>query len=149
MAAIEMLTMANHAEAHRGMLYLSGAGWDNAVIGFGPDGGPSVPFHFGIGVSVLVPWTETNRPRRLELRIEHEDGGEPLVNLDGEIQVGRPVGIREGTDQRAVLAVSGELQFPRQGGYRLVARVDDSTRTYSFRVQNAGQLENPPIQAAG
>jgi hypothetical protein len=147
-AEIEMLTLANHAEAHNGLLYLSGAGWDIAVLPFAP-GGQSVPFHFGIGVSVLVPWTETNRPRRLELRIEHEDGGEPIVRIEGQIQVGRPVGIHEGADQRAVLAVGGETQFPRPGGYRLVATLNQRSRTYSFQVRNAAEEGAPPMQAAG
>jgi hypothetical protein len=142
LAQIELLTLANHAEAHEGLLYLSGAGWDVAGIPFAR-GGQSVPFHFGVGVSVLVPWTETNRPKRLELRLEHEDGGEPVMKIDGEIQVGRPVGIREGADQRAVLAVSGETQFPRPGGYRLLASLDSSMRTYSFQIRDAAPDDRP------
>ena len=77
MAEVEFVILANHAEAHNGLLYLSGAGWNDAALGFTTEG-TSTPLHFGVGVSVLVPWTETNRKHHLQVRMEHEDGGEPL-----------------------------------------------------------------------
>ena len=72
MATIEMLTLANHAEAINGLLYLSGAGW-NRITRTYPENGEPNPHHFGIGVSVLVPWTEANRKHRLALWIEGVD----------------------------------------------------------------------------
>lgn len=149
MAEIEFMTLANHAEAHNGLLYLSGAGWTDAHVQFMGDS-PSVAFHFGAGVSVLIPWTQTNRPLMFELRVEHEDGGEAIIQLGGELQVGRPVGVPEGIDQRAVFAISGELQFPRPGGYRLVGVLNGRpTRTVPFRVHNTANQRQPPLGAAG
>jgi len=143
MAEIEFVIVANHAEAHNGLLYLSGAGWNEAALGFSPEG-PSTALHFGIGVSVLVPWTETNRKHHLQVRMEHEDGGEPLFRADGDLEVGRPPSVHHGADQRAVLAIDGIAQFPRAGGYRLVAQVSEGKmRTVSFRVRNLGVLSFP------
>jgi hypothetical protein len=149
MAEIEFMTLANHAEAQNGLLYLSGAGWTDAHVSFSADGA-SVPFHFGAGVSILVPWTQTNRPLTFEIRVEHEDGGDPLIQLGGELQVGRPVGIPEGSDQRAVFALGGELQFQRPGGYRLVGVLNgEPTRTVSFRVHDAAPQGRSLLGATG
>jgi hypothetical protein len=133
MPTIEMLTVANHAEAVNGLLYLSGAGWDRVTRRY-PTGGKPRPHRFGIAVSVLIPWAEANRRHRLSLWVESEDGGDPLVKVDGKLEVGRPPGVPEGSDRRAVLAVEATVEFPRPGGYRIVGEVGGNTRTYSFFV---------------
>lgn len=133
MAEIEILTLANHAEAINGLLYLSGAGWNRHARRYG-EGSPPPVHHFGIGVSVLVPWIEANRKLRLALWIEHEDGGDPLFRAEGELEVGRPPGVPEGSDLRTVLAVDAIVQYPTAGGYRLVAEVDGQRRSCGFIV---------------
>lgn len=149
MAEIEYAILANHAETHGGLVYLQGGGWTDANVVFPPEG-PSSPLHFGIAVSVLVPWTETNRMHRLQIRIEHEDGGPPIIQAEGELEVGRPPDAQQGADQRAVLTINTITQFPKPGGYRLVAKVNNSKlRTVSFRVRNQHQLPFlPPAEAA-
>lgn len=134
MAEIDLLTVANHAEALNGMLYLAGAGWTDLRRPIGPDGRP-VSSHLGIGVAVAVPWGETNRKLRLVIRIEDEDGL-VLMSADGNLEVGRPPGIPQGVDQRAVLAVDANIAFPKAGGYRVVAELDSHLRTVSFRVHD-------------
>ncbi|MEK7252536.1 MAG: hypothetical protein AAB198_04730 [Actinomycetota bacterium] len=134
MATIEMLTLANHVEAINGLLYLSGAGWNRVTRRY-PKGGVPTPHNFGIGVSVLVPWTEANRKHHLSLRIEDEDQHEqPLLRVNGELEVGRPAGVPEGSDLRAVLASQATLQFPSAGGYRVVADLNGESRNYGFIV---------------
>lgn len=133
MPTIEMLTMANHAEAVNGLLYLSGTGWDRLTRRY-PAGQKPRPHHFGIGVSILVPWIEANRKHGLSLWIEDEDGGEPLIRVEGELEVGRPPGVPEGSDRRAVLAVDATVEFPSPGGYRLVGEIGENRRTYGFYV---------------
>ncbi len=134
MAEIDLLTVANHAEALNGMLYLSGAGWTDLRRPVDPQG--QVPAsHFGVGVSVVVPWNETNRKLQLVIRIEDEDGG-PLMSVEGELEVGRSPGLPQGIDQRAVLAVDANLVFPHAGGYRVIAELEGKRRSVSFRVHD-------------
>lgn len=145
MAEIEFVTLANHAEAQNGLLYLSGAGWNEAFVGFAEDG-HSRPFHFGVGVSVSVPWTETNSRHRMEVLLEHEDGGDPLFSVTGDFEVGRPAGLPQGADQRTVFAFTGQARFPLAGGYRLRAILDNShSRSVSFRVR---AQDGPSMEAA-
>ena len=136
MPLIENLLLANHVESLNGLLYISGGGWTDltrpVLAGEAPP-----PTHLGVGMSVLVGWTETNRRHHVLVYIEPEDSGEPLLRAEAELEVGRPPGAVEGADQRAALAFSGEVVFPIAGGYRLVAELGDSeTRSVSFRVHD-------------
>lgn len=141
MPEIEYLLLADHAEAANGKLTVMGAGWTDAWRVRVPDA-PIPITHFGIGVSVLVPWTETNRPHHLVLRIEHEDGATEIGAIETDLEIGRPPGLPHGSDQRAVLAVNADIQFPLEGGWRVAARLGEQTKTASFRVH-----DNPPAAA--
>ncbi len=141
MAEIEYMLLANHAEAVNGLLHVLGAGWTDQWRGRQPPDVPPPLTHFAIGVSVLVPWTETNRPHHLILTIESEDGSE-LGRVEADLEIGRPPRIPVGSDQRAVLAINVNIQFPGPGGYRVVARLGEQTRSGSFRVHD----EVPPGQ---
>jgi hypothetical protein len=133
MPAIEYVTLANHAEAINGLLYLQGAGWTDMRPPVGPDEAFQI-VHFGIGLSVLVGWNETNQRFPLVVDLTHEDGGDPLVHAEGQIEVGRPPGVTHGQDLRSVLAINAQIQFPRAGGYEVRAAIQDQTRSVSFRV---------------
>lgn len=101
---------------------------------------------FGIGMSVLVPWLETNRPHRPIHFVESEDGGDPLISAESAIEVGRPPDTPEGSGLRTVLAVSATIPLPRAGGYRLGAHMGPERRWYGFRVVDQFQ---PPARQAG
>lgn len=132
MAEIELLTLANHAEAVGGLLYVSGAGWDVVTRAYPRDVGPN-PHHFGIAVSVLVGWNETEQPHKLQLSIENEDGN-VLWSLQGNLEMQRPGSAIPGADLRAALAIMLSFTFPQAGGYRVVAELPGKRRSYSFRV---------------
>jgi hypothetical protein len=132
---IELLTVANHAEAVNGLLYLSGAGWTDLFRPVHASG--QVPVnHIGIGVAILVSWNETNQPHRITLRIENADG-QVLVNVQGDLEMGRPPGLAPGSDLRGVMAINGEVQFPSAGIYRVVATAGQDVRSVTFRVHDA------------
>lgn len=136
MPQIEFVTLAHHAEAINGLLYLQGAGWSEMDQPVDADGNLGT-VHLGIGVSLLIGWNETNRAYPLTVSVEHEDG-EQLFAVEGAVEAGRPAGATPGADMRSVLAVSGEVQFARAGRYVVSATVGDdiggSSRSVQFRV---------------
>jgi hypothetical protein len=135
MPELEYAVVANHAEAINGLLYLVGAGWTDITQPVGPNGQPSV-MHFGMAVSILVGWNETNRRFPLDLKVVHEDGDE-LFSVHAQVEAGRPPGLPAGSDIRSVLAVNAEAQFPRPGSYEFRAELDGKPRSTSFRVRAA------------
>lgn len=134
MPRIENMILANHAEAINGMLYLMGAGWDHAKLGPEDEQGNVPPFHLGLGLTILIAWQETNQRHELEIWLESEDGGKRLFEMKGQVEVGRPPGIPPGSDQRAAIAVNGNISLA-EGGYRFVGLLGDAEhrRTVSFR----------------
>jgi hypothetical protein len=138
MPQIELLTVANHAEAINGLLYLSGAGWTELYRTV-PADGAIPPNHVGVGVAIQVGWGETNQRHQVALRIETADGA-VVVQVQGEFELGRPPGLTPGSDLRSVLAFNGELQFPAAGIYRVVASVGDHMRFVTFRVHDRPAL---------
>jgi hypothetical protein len=142
MPEIEYLLLADHAEAVNGKLYVMGAGWTNVSRPPRPAPDAMPITHFGVGVSVLVPWTQTNNRHHLIVRIESEDGEPVLGRVEADLEVGRPPGLRHGSDQRAVLALNVDMTFPAPGGYRIVAELGDQTKTASFQV-----MDPPPSTA--
>ncbi|MGH2658648.1 MAG: DUF6941 family protein [Actinomycetota bacterium] len=134
MPEVETLMVANHIEAINGLLYVSGGGWTDLWRGAFPEGQPPVN-HLGIGLGVRIGWTETNRRHHLVVKLAHEDG-EEVFRGEADVEVGRPPGVPEGSDQRAVLAITLEMQFPRSGGYQLAAEVAREERSISFRVHD-------------
>lgn len=141
MPTVEVLVVANHAEARDGLLFLSGACWTDLWRGV-PQGTPPPLNHFGIGVAILVPWEETNRRHHLTLKLETEDGKD-LTRMEGDFEVGRPAGIPAGSDQRAVLAINADIQFPKPGGYRVIAETGQERRSVSFRVHDEAPVGGP------
>ncbi len=131
---IELLTLANHAEAVNGLLYLSGAGWTDLMRPI-PPGGTPPPNIIGIALAILVPWGETNKRHRVVIRIENDDGNE-LMKVEGDVEMGRPPGTVQGSDFRGVMAINGQVQFPHAGIYRVIASVADRSRSVRFRVHD-------------
>ena len=144
MPEIEYVTMANHAEAINGLLYLQGAGWTDVRTSEGPDGNLST-IHLGIGLSILVGWNETNTSYPLDFALLHEDGGDPILAGQGQIEAGRPPGVPPGGDLRSVIAIGADVVFPRPGGYEFRATLDGKTKSVSFRVNQPA----PPPRPAG
>lgn len=146
MPQIEFLTLAHHAEAINGLLYLQGAGWTDVEQPLDSEGNLGT-VHLGIGVSLLIGWNETNRSYPLVITVQHEDG-EQMFAVEGAVEAGRPAGATPGADMRSVLAVSGEVQFGRPGGYVVSATVGDtasnSSRTVQFRVHYPQGFQQPP-----
>jgi hypothetical protein len=140
---LEYALIANHAEAINGLLYLQGAGWTDIQPPVGPDGQQGIA-HFGMAVSILVGWNETNRRFPLKLVVVHEDGDE-LASVHAQVEAGRPPGLAAGSDIRSVIAVNAEVQFPRPGRYEFRAELGEKVRTTAFRVKSPQPMP-PGIQ---
>lgn len=137
MAEVEFLLLGDHAEAVGGKLHIIGAGWTDHWRGQRKEGDQIPLSHFGVGVGVLVPWTETNQPHPLVVRIENEDGTQVGQQVQANVEMGRPAGLPSGAAQRAVLAINVNIQFPAPGGYRIVTTLGGRPgRTVSFRVHD-------------
>lgn len=139
--------LANHVEAVNGLLYVSGGGWTDHYRTI-PPGAPPPMSRLGIAISVLVPWNETNQPHRLAVNVENEDASATLARVDAELNVGRAPTLPPGAEQHVVLALSVDLVFPKPGGYRVVARLDNerSVKAWPFRVHDtiAGVAPSAP-----
>jgi hypothetical protein len=133
------MLLCDHVAVAEGKLYINGGGW----VETGPDPTPSA-----IAVLFEVPWNETNRKINFRLRLRHEDGhevtqtgpvGPQQIEVGGEIEVGRPAGVPEGSALPVPLAINLPpfLLDPGQG-YYWEATVSGDTREewrLSFRVR--------------
>ena len=55
MPQIEYVTLAHHAEAVNGLLYLQGSGWSDLEQPIDGEGNLGM-LHLGIGVSIIIGW---------------------------------------------------------------------------------------------
>lgn len=135
---VEWLILADAAQVVGGKLYLLGGGWDvlTAAAGF------PLQQRVTIAAAFTVPWTETNSPHNVEIEITDSDGNS-LGTITGRIEMGRPPGLPQGSDQRAQLATEIGLNFPAAGTYVIVARVEGrEEKRVAFRVQAGGGVSS-------
>ena len=134
-ARIDALLLANHVEVVNGLLYVSGGGWTEHHRPVTPQG-PALS-HLGIGVCVLVPWNNTNVPHTITILVEDEDAN-PLVKIDGQLNVGRPPNLPAGSEQAVMLGFPLNVQFPHAGAYRAVVTLDENgdSKRWTFRVHD-------------
>lgn len=136
-SSIDTLILANHAEAVNGLLYISGGGWTDTHRQIRRDN-PPPNNHFGIGISVRIPWNETNQPHKFVVEVQNDDATNTVVRAEGELNVGRPPQLSPGAVQHAVLAINVDVTFPAPGGYRVIASLNGErdVRTWPFRVHD-------------
>lgn len=132
-AYIDYLIVANHVEVSGGLMYVNGAGWVELKR---PANQPNHINSFGVGVSICIPWGETNQPHELTIRLENEDGG-VLANIETGLTMGRPATIGVGSDQHAVAGVMFNLVFPAEGLYRVTALLNKTgEKHWAFHVRD-------------
>lgn len=116
--------LADWAEAINGKLYIQGAGWNQVVA--------SEPLSCAVAVLLSVGWEEANTLFRVTVRLVNEDG-EPVmpvpdspVVIETMVEVGRPPGVRPGSDLPTSLAVRLVGVPLEPGRYQFVLEVDDT-----------------------
>lgn len=121
---IEWMILADAAQVLGNKLYLLGGGWD--IIGVNS---PFPAQHkMALALSIKVSWNETNQKHTLEVEIISESPAteEPkrLMKVDGQFEMGRPPGIRQGQDQRLQMAFDVVLSLDSPGVKTVVARLE-------------------------
>jgi hypothetical protein len=129
------MLLCDAAQEAGGKLFVLGGGW--SIIRT-----PGIPVPMSLAVKVAVPWDQTNSKHRVQVSLLDEDG-EPVtptgapgpIGLDGQLEVGRPPGIKAGTPIDAPIVMNFGFLTLDPGGYVWVLSIDEleAART-PFRV---------------
>lgn len=128
------MLLCDAATESGGKLFILGGGWSIIHV-------PSVPTPMALAIKLSVPWDQANQKHHIKLSLLTDDGeavegeGGSAVEADGQLEVGRPPGIKPGTplDSPFVINFPG-LALP-SGGYVWDLEVDGSVLARSpFRV---------------
>lgn len=122
------LLLADYAVVADGKLYVSGGGWSVTSAG-----APSA-----IAIKLDVPWDRANAKLHLRLRLVGQDGepvmvpgaeGLQAVEINGDVEVGRPTGVVPGADLDFPLAFQiGPLPLEPGQRYEWVLDIDGVTQ---------------------
>ena len=138
------LLLADYAVVADGKLFVSGGGWSVTT-----PGAPSA-----IAMKLDVPWDRANSQLHLRLRLIGQDGepvvfpgpeGPQPVEINGDVEVGRPPGVLPGADLDFPLVFQiGPLPLQPGQRYEWVLDIDGVTEadwhlTFSTRAAPPGQ----------
>jgi hypothetical protein len=133
------MLLCDAAEEVGGKLYILGGGWSFLHR-------PDTPTSMSLAVKISVPWNETNAAHTLRAHLLTDDG--VSVDVDGEVveatgnfEVGRPPGVKPGSDLDAPFVIPFQLALPA-GGYVWELEVDgEPAARVPFRVLEPPQTE--------
>src|SRR5579859_2302639 len=140
---LDFLIVADRAEAVNGKLYMMGGAWDRLFVQDFQQ-----PVSFSIALSVVVPWTATNREHRVTINLQTEDGQSIEPTIAVAVNVGRPPTAEAGQSFRAIIVANAAFKLPGPGAYVLSASLagSPSQRTVFYAIS----LSNvPPVQILG
>jgi hypothetical protein len=135
--------LCDAAQAVGDKLYILGGGWSYVW-----PAQPRAPVMIAIAVHLSIPWSMANQRLNLDARLVTEDGEQVSqefgeVRAQGQIEAGRPPGVRQG----APLAVPFAIQFPAlqldYGGYAWEIEVNGRVLS-----RLPFQVAEPPTAAA-
>lgn len=127
---VDFMILADAAQVAGGKLYVMGGGWDTIVTKQFP-----LRRQLAIAIAFLVPWDQTNERHDFELTVVSEDGRAVLPPMCGQLEVGRPPGIKQGTVQRGIIAVGASVEFASAGRYEVRLSTDSElVKTAHFDV---------------
>jgi hypothetical protein len=111
------LLLCDHAEAVNGKLYINGGGW-NVLFA------PNTPVSVFLAILVTIEWDETNIRHELVAELRTADGelvenGDPPqdVRVNARMEVGRPPGIKPGTQLVGPVVMGFQNVVLPEGGY--------------------------------
>jgi hypothetical protein len=114
--------LCDAADDTGGKLNILGGGWSQV--------GADLPFNMALAILATVPWDQTNKQFIIEAKLMTEDG--EIVELDergpvvanGQLEVGRPPGMKPGTSINVPMALKFSGVVLPAGGYRWEIDVD-------------------------
>ena len=120
---LDMMLLANYAEAPTGLLYIIGGGIDTVTVN-APLEGPNVPsdaftvMNAYLVVRLAFHSTETGREHAFEIGVVDEDGNELPGKAGGSVRVERQPGLPPNWAQKVniVMPLLG-LPIPKPGQY--------------------------------
>lgn len=129
--------LADSVDTVNGKIYAHGAGWNVLYAHRIPTAHPRI----GIGMLIRVPYTATDQPHELQIRLEDADGRPIALGRDGpdpdavrfgltaSFSVGRPPDLIPGDEQIVPLSVNLDgLVFEQATSYRFVLSIDGHDR---------------------
>jgi len=129
-----------------GKLHLIGAGWSVTA---------PLPGQRAVAVFIKVGWTEANQPHKFSVRLVDADGqlvtaeapaGPQPIEFTGDLEVGRPAGIPEGSEIDAQFGIN-LTQLPLVPGQRYTWKLEidgDHVAAESFYVARPPGHPQPP-----
>ncbi len=136
--------LADSVDSVNGKLYAHGAGWNIIRTKSMPARHPRI----GIGALIRVPYTATNQPHELEIRLEDgngnvvqmgppsSEGQAPAPVFKTGFSVGRPPRLVPGEEQVVPISLNLDgMIFQKPDSYRFVLLIDgEVAKTLSLRV---------------
>jgi hypothetical protein len=134
------MLLCDWAEEINGKLYIQGGGWSRVLL--------TQPLNLSVAIKIFVPWEQANQKHTIATFLVDDDG-EPFTpegqerpaEIRGEMEVGRPPGIRRGTDIDASLVARFQnLDLP-SGQYAVIMEIDGSeVERVSFDVRRQEEV---------
>ena len=143
MPRVDCFLLADAAQVANGKLFVLGGGWARLTADVLP-----VSRAYELAVRVVVPWTETNRKLSFDLQMVDEDGKhllDPVVRA--EISVGRPVQLKEGTDQVVPLTLRlPNVRLEKEGRYAFtLSHEGEEVARTAFDLMAKVPAARPPV----
>jgi hypothetical protein len=134
------MLLCDAAQQVGGKLYVLGGGWTHALA---RTTGQS--FNMALAIVIAVPWDQTNVKHDVQARLLTEDG-QPVnvegqqVQSTGQIEVGRPTGVKAGSELNAPIVLSFDGIPLAPGGYvwELLIGSESTARTPFWVVATQG-----------
>ncbi len=127
------MMLADAAQQVGGKLYILGGGWSTT-------GSPTPPM--AVAIKIEVPWDRTNVGHDWRLALVDADGravqtsDERAVEVTGELEVGRPAGLPDGTPLDAPLVVSFGPMPLESGRYVWRLEIGEFVESCAFLVRS-------------
>lgn len=117
------MLLCDAADESGGKLYILGGGW--SVIQR-----PNVPTPMALAIMMAVPWDKSNMRHTFVVRLVTDDGegvdpGSGSIRAEGELEVGRPAGVKPGTPLDVPVVLKFGPLVLDEGGYVWQLQVDD------------------------